>query len=180
VGIAQGDVKRVRREVGEVVGGKLFEGAHESLFVVGRLDGEAVCFALMAARNHVQQKTQQQLDGLKQQGEENQAGVDRSLLHKERLKQERGAQAEGKGAEQRSAEDHTYGQIFQDVLFPIVPDFVGQDGDELRNGVRPDQGVEKRDATVLSEAGEKGVALGAAPGAVHDGNVLQGKRIDSA
>ena len=56
-----------------------------------------------------------------------------------------------------------------------MPCFVGQDCDELRNRVRPDQGVEERDAPVLSETGEEGVALGAAPGTVHDENVFQGE-----
>jgi hypothetical protein len=54
VGIAQGDVERMRREVGEVVGGKLLESADESGLVMGRLDREAIRFALMAAGNPVQ------------------------------------------------------------------------------------------------------------------------------
>ena len=65
--------------------------------------------------------------------------------------------------------------MLQDVFLAIVPGLVRQDGDELRNRVRPDQGVEERDAPVPAEADEEGVALGAAPGAVHDEDVFQRK-----
>lgn len=61
MGIAQGDMQRVRRKIGEVVGGKLFEGAHEGVSVRGRLDGEAVRFALVRARNTVLQQIQHYL-----------------------------------------------------------------------------------------------------------------------
>lgn len=77
MGIAQDDMQWVRRKVGEVVGGKLFKGAHERSPVIGRFNGEAVRLPLVCARNDVQQYAQQQFEGTEQQGEQNQAGVHR-------------------------------------------------------------------------------------------------------
>ncbi|VTR64248.1 hypothetical protein DESC_160003 [Desulfosarcina cetonica] len=62
---------------------------------------------------------------------------------------------------------------FQDMAQLVMAHFVGQHRHQLVNGVSLDEGIEKDDASVAAEAGEKGVGFGRSPRPVHDLNIVQ-------
>ena len=56
----------------------------------------------------------------------------------------------------------------EDVPLLVVPHLMRQDGQQFRDGMPGDQGVEQDQPPEPAEAGEEGVALAGAAGAVHD------------
>ena len=53
--------------------------------------------------------------------------------------------------------EDTYHHALQDMLFLVVPYFMGQDCHQFRHTLFGDQGVEQGDSFVSAEAGKKGV-----------------------
>ena len=124
-----------------------------------------------------QGQTEKKIDGPVQEAEKNQAGVDRRLGHIKSRKQRRPGDKPGQKIKHQSGLENGQGGHFEQMMFFIMPDFMSDDGHDLGRRMPLDQGIEQNQPFSGAQAGEKGVGPGAAPGAVHDKDLVEGKSV---
>src|ERR1051326_8288491 len=155
MGVVQKNVKRVRREVREVVHRKFLQRVDHRLRLVRGLGGKPIGFELVRPRNDVQQNRNDELQGRVQQPEKDKSGGDGNVLHEERIEEPAVPDKNGEKEEQQSHVQYADHDPLNDMLFLIMPDFMCENADKLRDGVLRDQCIEQRNALVFPESGEK-------------------------
>src|ERR1051326_7151586 len=143
MGVVQKNVKRVRREVREVVHRKFLQRVDHRLRLVRGLGGKPIGFELVRPRNDVQQNRNDELQGRVQQPEEDKSGGDRNSLHEECIEEPAVPDKNGEKKEQQSHVQNADHDPLNDMLLLVVSDFVGEDTHELRHGVLCDQCIEQ-------------------------------------
>ena len=174
MGIIQEHVKGMRNQVGKVVNSQFFQGVYHGSRVAGGFHGKPVGLELVFAGSHLGQNSQEKVQGRIEQAEKYQPGIDRGLFQEKGVEQALVGHEKGEQKKHDAGLDHSNQHALEDVLFFIMPHFMGQDGQEFIHGVLFDKGVEQHDALVFTKPREKGIGLARPLGTVHDKDIGQG------